>query len=481
MHPVCPKDHHIVVSCVKNKTLKKDKTSPLINKKSKTKTLKIQKKTLQKNISINVSKQQKSIKKQIDGKRYNKTIKQTHEKRNKTLKNKCSVLNNDTNILSKNLSKKELEKYLILQSYSPTVNKMISMRSISPHDDIFEGKCKENEVYVSTNKNKGKNKDKGKCYKWSSKKVKNYLLDNLKSKKKINAKDLLGPHQKLSTCWFNTFFIIFFISDKGRKFTKSFREGMITGEIRTKSGKLNKVPTKIKYPLWLLNKFITATLLGKNDKTVFANKMNTNDVIVKIYNGMPKKYKKRFDSIKDKNEPGNPIYYYLDIISWLNMDNYEDQKYPVHYKVIFKWKDLNDLNNANKNPDSNIVEYIKQNKPHVLAIASSDLLENNGNTDKGVLATPMDMKKQKEYKIGNMVYKLDSVLIRDIEQNHFSGLLTLNGDEYMFDGENDKSPLMKKAWMKYFNKNKNFKITSSIPEKYNFGKGYSCSIYYRIK
>ena len=93
----------------------------------------------------------------------------------------------------------------------------------------------------------------------------------------------------------------------------------------------------------------------------------------------------------------------------------------------------------------------------------------------------MDMKKQKEYKIGNMVYKLDSVLIRDIEQNHFSGLLTLNGDEYMFDGENDKSPLMIKAWMKYFNKNKNFKITSSIPEKYNFGKGYSCGIYYRIK
>ena len=308
------------------------------------------------------------------------------------------------------------------------------------------------------------------------------MLDNLKSNKTFNAKELLGPQQNLSNCWFNTFFIIFFVSDKGRKFTKSFREGMINGEIKSKDGTINKIPNKIKYPLWLLNKFITATLLGKNDKTLFASKMNTNDIITKIYSGIPKKYKIRLDSIKNEGEAGNPIYYYLDIISWLNMNNI-GQKYPIHYTVIFKWSELNDLNNysSSSKKDTEIIKYIKENKPHVIAISSSDIFINNGMTDKGVLATPEDMKKKLEYKIGNMVYKLDSVVVRDVKKNHMSGLLTLNGEEYMFDGENTKSPLMKKKWLKYFNKNKNFKITSSISEKYNFLKGYSCNIYYRVK
>ena len=463
MEPKCPPDHHIVVSCVKNKTLKTkkgDKKNKSLKNRNTLKTNQlVQKPTLNKNAKIN------------------KTIKKTYASTNKTLKKKCKTLqSSNTNMLSSNPTKKELQSYLNMKSYSPTVNKLISVKSITPHKDIFEGICKEEQIYVTTGK------DKGKCYKWTSKKAKNYLLDNLKSNKTFNAKELLGPQQNLSNCWFNTFFIIFFISDKGRKFTKSFREGMINGEIKSKDGTINKIPNKIKYPLWLLNKFITATLLGKNDKTLFASKMNTNDIITKIYSGIPKKYKIRLDSIKNEGEAGNPIYYYLDIISWLNMNNI-GQKYPIHYTVIFKWSELNDLNNysSSSKKDTEIIKYIKENKPHVIAISSSDNFINNGMTDKGVLATPEDMKKKLEYKIGNMVYKLDSVVVRDVKKNHMSGLLTLNGEEYMFDGENTKSPLMKKKWLKYFNKNKNFKITSSISEKYNFLKGYSCNIYYRVK
>ncbi len=62
-------------------------------------------------------------------------------------------------------------------------------------------------------------------------KVKKFLLKNLKSSKHIDCNNIIPPKQIESNCWFNTFFVTFFISDKGRKFFKYFRQLMIEGKL----------------------------------------------------------------------------------------------------------------------------------------------------------------------------------------------------------------------------------------------------------
>ena len=84
------------------------------------------------------------------------------------------------------------------------------------------------------------------------------------------------------------------------------------------------------------------------------------------------------------------------------------------------------------------------------------------------------------YKFGNLEYKLDSVGIRDVDKHHICALITINGQDYMFDGENT-TPLYKKKWRHLLNKNQTFKITSNISERYNLTKGYQCLVYYRHK
>ena len=45
--------------------------------------------------------------------------------------------------------------------------------------------------------------------------VQKIMLENLLSKDKINCHKITAPKQLLANCWFNVFFICFFISDKG--------------------------------------------------------------------------------------------------------------------------------------------------------------------------------------------------------------------------------------------------------------------------
>ena len=60
---------------------------------------------------------------------------------------------------------------------------------------------------------------------------------------------------------------------------------------------------------------------------------------------------------------------------------------------------------------------------------------NGYNLQKKREAKSADFKRELSYKIGNMEYKLDSVGIRDIEQHHICALITINGQDYMFDGK----------------------------------------------
>ena len=81
---------------------------------------------------------------------------------------------------------------------------------------------------------------------------------------------------------------------------------------------------------------------------------------------------------------------------------------------------------------------------------------------------------------GKYKYQLDAVAIRDVNKNHVSALISINGADYKLDGE-DFSPVRKFKWRDLINENKSFKITKSINEKYNFTKSYQSLVYYRIK
>jgi len=99
------------------------------------------------------------------------------------------------------------------------------------------------------------------------------FLDNLSKHNRIDIHNLIVPKQSLYNCWFNTGFMINYVSDKGRKFNKFFRQFMITGKVRGLKPFLNK----LKAPLFLFNIAIEATLQGDT----LAKIMNTNDIIEK--------------------------------------------------------------------------------------------------------------------------------------------------------------------------------------------------------
>ena len=125
--------------------------------------------------------------------------------------------------------------------------------------------------------NTGTDKD-YKCVDWKDEKVKKIVLDNLNSKKKIDFSKIIGPQQYLSNCWFNTAMMCFFISDKGRKFTRSMREDMINGNISTDITKMGDI-IKTKRTLFMFNLIIDNALRGILDVGI-----NTNYIIQGFHN-----------------------------------------------------------------------------------------------------------------------------------------------------------------------------------------------------
>jgi len=393
---------------------------------------------------------------------------------------------------------KDLKTMSKMRSYSPSINKEIERLSISPNNYIMGNQCKADQIYVPTKgKNlTGKSIDIKKCIGWKTKKAQKHLLTNLNSTKKIRPMDIRGPFQNRSNCWFNTFFMMFFISDKGRKFMKAFRESMINGEFHTTK---KKIPNAIRYPFWLLNKMVTASLIGDKDPEDYWHSMDTNAVIKEIYNKLKKFNKKEevgFSQIRKPGEPGNPISMFIAILTYLgNVNTKVAPKFSgirptfgLNYSRITTYKIFEELSD----PNSNGYRIIAEKKPHIIIIEFTD---GNGYGGDGIkketkangkipgtdkYAQVKDFKKKKKYKIGNVEYTLDSMGIRDIKQHHICALITLNKKDYTFDGENSITT-QRKDWKKLLNKDQDFKITEKISETYNLTKGYQCLLYYRSK
>jgi len=480
----------VLPKCPNSYKLNKDKCrcKKMVTKKKTHKKVKKNKTIKKKNIKCDTAKKKECKSKNKvcnpDTGRCKKPEVKKTKKKKKTTVSKTKKLKKKTK-LTKKLVKELKDNPTIsrLRSYSPTINKEIERLSISPHKELFYQECKENQIFVP---------GKEKCFGWKSKKAQQYLLDNLKSKKPLIAKNIRAPYQNRSNCWFNTFFMLFFITDKGRKFFKAFRESMITGKFRTTKA---KIPDKVRYPFWLLNKMITAALLGTLDPTGFWNEMDTNDVIKEIYQKIGKRYSGKaivgHQEITKPGDAGNPISMFLGII------NYFDNQHNAHGFGLRNFSVRGHINfGFLKIPGSSIYNHIVENKPHIIIIPIID--NTDGDPQKGITqangklygndkkyAKVKDFKKQKKYTFTDssgkkMEYTLDSVGIRDINQGHICALLTLNKKDYMFDGENQTN-IYRKDWKKLLNRDEDFKITPRITEKYNFTKCYQCLIYFRSK
>ena len=147
---------------------------------------------------------------------------------------KCYTKETDQN-LYENLSIADMIKILKREQHfdSEYLNRISKTLNINNKEEVLKklielakNKPIEDFVKVKMGDTGGKGIDYV-CVDWKDKEVKQMMLTNLNSKKDIDFSKIIGPQQYLSNCWFNTSLMCFFISDKGRKFTRGMRQNMI--------------------------------------------------------------------------------------------------------------------------------------------------------------------------------------------------------------------------------------------------------------
>ena len=327
----------------------------------------------------------------------------------------------------------------IKKSFSPRVNKLLVSYTRKKPKNFFL--CSKDFLNINIGSKKNK-----KCVNYKSKEAQEFLLNNLKSIKKINCKNIIPPRQVLSNCWFNTFFVTFFISDKGRKFFKFFRQLMILG--KTVDGKV--ITKELREAFFILNIAIESSY-NPSLKNI-ALSFNTNLLIKKIYNTINKNHKFN-DHIPNIDEAGNPLDYYLTIINYLNANNVNIL--PLTLTTNAKNSTIEKLINDRK---------IK-NKPDIIILEIADYS-----------SISIDDKSQ-ELDIFGVKYKLDAAIIRDTNQQHFCSLLTCNKKQFAFDGASfNKFSLMN--WKEIINKNIIWRFEGHNLT-WNFRLSYQILFYYR--
>lgn len=412
----------------------------------------------------------------------NKTIKTKHKYKNskKTLKYtpkdqlnlrkassaaiKNPIIKQASDNVSNNLSTNSLDEYMTLlttvitnnlestKSYSPSINKKISSLTDLTHTNIFN--CNTigqlNKTYTDNVLQLNiSNSNTPKCVNFNSLKAREVLLNNFLLNKKLIPSRLLVPIQKHANCWFNTMFMCFFISDKGKKFMKYYHLLMIKGKT---SNDKNITPKNLGDALLLFAISIEACY--NNSKVKYKSlAYNTNNIIAAIHKALPNR-----SGIKDIDEYGNPYLFYNDLIDYL-----ENNKKSISM-TRFEYKEVVDKLFKNK--------LLGNSHPHIIVVTLFD-------NDDNLKAQAVDYKnKPLKITYNENNYVLDSIIGRDISKNHFCCGLTINKKSYVFDGA-VFSKLSKKDWRKLLNKNKNWKPNNSTLN-WNFMKGYSLLFYYRI-
>ena len=349
--------------------------------------------------------------------------------------------------------------------------------------------CKnDDEIYVEKKSNDTL-LDKSKCIKWNNPLLKRIMMHNFKSNKlKIDCSKMIGPKQYLSNCWFNTFFMCFFISEHSQKFFRHLRQVMIEGKTLSVGSNPNKpLHSKLVKPMFLLNSLIDACLTGN-----IIGALNTNVIIDLLYKT------KLSGEFRKINAAHNPITFYKGIIHAIGQENINIQKIYLSFNNsdLYKKQSISEYaphamqriskssNGVANYPDLLIIETASlQGKRKELALA------NRKNKRLFSEYVPNYMKTLKErIELNGIMYILDCVVLRDNSHAHFSAFLTCDGKEKWFDGAGLYKPIDFK-WKRLINQN--FDIDDSKyttpsakiwrPMKWNFMKGYFAAFYYREK
>ena len=285
------------------------------------------------------------------------------------------------------------------------------------------------------------------------------------SRKNLKISDVIAPKQVQSNCWFNTMFMVFFVSDKGRKFFKFFRQLMITG--KKSDGTIIK-PPRLARAFAYLNLAIEGSLTGAPSFNTF----NTNLLIKQIYTGIPPKFRER--SIRNVGFANNPLNYYKSIMNYLKTEKVDLLNIssplslsPLHGEINHYIRD-------------EILKY-QSGIPDVLAIEISDNLS--------LMMSATDAEKQLELSFTNIngknvKYKLDSCVVRDTTKKHFCAVLEIGDKQCGFDGASFRK-LSEFNWKRLINSNENWTFEGSTWDGttnnilWNFKNGYQILFYYR--
>tara|TARA_Y100000389_G_scaffold181633_1_gene197457 strand:+ start:93 stop:932 length:840 start_codon:yes stop_codon:yes gene_type:complete len=221
----------------------------------------------------------------------------------------------------------------------------------------------------------------------------------------------------------------FFVSDKGRKFFKFFREQMVKGThfIRKTNDPSMFETVSIKPPalakaFFLLNAAIDASLFGKGNIKNPGLLMDTNNLIARIYKSISP-LRGRLIGLRDSHESGNPLKYYKSIVSYLGGDDLYSSKHALRIletdNVIGCW----DGPNLRVGSLGRHVEQLQYGAPDVIVIEQDDEAQKvlNHRMTETFYGQPIS-------------YKLDSIVVRDVKKRHFCALLTCNGKGFGFDG-----------------------------------------------
>ena len=377
------------------------------------------------------------------------------------------------------------------KSFSPSINKrLVSLKDI-PSENIFgcglediisdKSDVKDKEFKYLNVRYGTSRTGEPLCVSYTSKKAQKILLNNLAATKNFTCENIVAPLQLDSNCWFNTMYMVFFVSDKGRKFFRFFRQLMIEG--KHSNGK-NIQPKKLAQALFLFNAYIESSYNLDNLPSYRkrASGFNTNLLIENIYKSIPQVHKKNkeMSGLKFSGEYGNPLNYYKSIISFLSPSSLA--VYEPRLKTTSK-ADLLKLFNTKHSysgeyymPDV-IVLVLYNEHLHNESLLQVDHVKKRpisftrtytGSNDTG--KNPRDVK-----------YTLDSAVVRSTNNQHFCALITCNKQEFAFDG-GALVRVGKLQWKKLINTKRHWQFDDQEKNSHlnwSFSNCYQQLYYYR--
>lgn len=356
------------------------------------------------------------------------------------------------------------------KTYSPSVNEKLDLMSDGTVHNMFG--CQDMDELMNDGVPMVKVNDI--CVHYIQDEARELLLSNLEASRKVRCSKIITPRQAQSNCWFNTMFVMFFVSDKGRKFFKYFRAMMIMGvkgelmksrstiedieSLREKNANGTSVLSReLHKSLFLLNLAIEACLTG-ND---YAYTLNTNDLILEIHTAIANSPggAKYVSNVFKPGQLGNPFTYYSAIMSFLSDGT---------IRILDVFLESNDDNTYVERVKDDITKSLNK-PPHIVMVT---VLRGN---NKGHLVHP------KMYSVKGMQYGLDAALVLSDDRMHWTCLLTCNDQGYAYDG-GSFTRLIPFEWMKRaLNTSSEYRFKTYSDKTYTFDGPSQTLLYYRTK